>query len=163
MAERAAHLQRHAELDQRLVAATRGIHLLATVSWPAAAELEFVAAWKAARARLPAIAYPACDHAATRAELREIHAAADPSHPVGDYVRRTTTHRHHPVGTCTMGVGPNAVVDAQLRVRGIEGLRVADASVMPDEPSGNTNVPTIMIGEKAADMLRGRRLPPADI
>ena len=82
---------------------------------------------------------------------------------IADYVRRTTTHRHHPVGTCTMGTGPNAVVDAQLRVRGIEGLRVADASIMPDEPSGNTNVPTIMIGEKAADMLRGRSLPPAEL
>jgi len=82
---------------------------------------------------------------------------------IADHVRRTTTHRHHPVGTCTMGVGPNAVVDAQLRVYGIEALRVADASIMPDEPSGNTNVPTIMIGEKAADMLRGRSLPPAEI
>ena len=82
---------------------------------------------------------------------------------IANYVRRTTTHRHHPVGTCAMGVGPNAVVDAQLRVRGIEGLRVCDASIMPDEPSGNTNVPTIMIGEKAADMLRGRSLPPADV
>ncbi len=49
-----------------------------------------------------------------------------------------------------------AVVDAQLRVHGIENLRVADASVMPDDPSGNTNVPTIMIGEKAADLLRGK-------
>jgi choline dehydrogenase len=82
---------------------------------------------------------------------------------IANYVRRTTTHRHHPVGTCAMGIGPNAVVDAQLRVRGIEGLRVCDASIMPDEPSGNTNVPTIMIGEKAADLLRGRSLPPADV
>ncbi len=55
-----------------------------------------------------------------------------------------------------MGVAgdPGAVVDARLRVHGIENLRVADASVMPDDPSGNTNVPTIMIGEKAADLLR---------
>ena len=82
---------------------------------------------------------------------------------IGDYVRRTTSHRHHPVGTCTMGVGPNAVVDAQLRVHGVEGLRVVDASIMPDEPSGNTNVPTIMIGEKASDMIRGRRLAPAEV
>ncbi len=52
----------------------------------------------------------------------------------------------------------DAVVDARLRVHGIENLRVADASVMPDDPSGNTNVPTIMIGEKASDMIRGREL-----
>jgi choline dehydrogenase len=71
------------------------------------------------------------------------------------HLRRNVEHRHHPLGTCRMGVAgdPGAVVDAQLRVHGIENLRVADASVMPDDPSGNTNVPTIMIGEKAADLL----------
>jgi choline dehydrogenase len=71
------------------------------------------------------------------------------------YLRQNTEHRHHPLGTCRMGVAGDAgaVVDAQLRVHGIENLRVADASVMPDDPSGNTNIPTIMIGEKAADML----------
>jgi choline dehydrogenase len=78
-------------------------------------------------------------------------------------IRQTTEHRHHPLGTCRMGVDEMAVVDAQLRVRGIENLRVADASVMPDDPTGNTNVPTIMIGEKAADLIRGRRLPPAQL
>jgi choline dehydrogenase len=73
-----------------------------------------------------------------------------------DHLRQNIEHRHHPLGTCRMGVArdPGAVVDAKLRVHGIENLRVADASVMPDDPSGNTNVPTIMIGEKAADMLR---------
>jgi choline dehydrogenase len=72
------------------------------------------------------------------------------------HLRRNIEHRHHPLGTCRMGVAgdENAVVDAKLRVHGIENLRVADASVMPDDPSGNTNVPTIMIGEKAADLLR---------
>jgi choline dehydrogenase len=72
------------------------------------------------------------------------------------YLRRTIDLGHHPVATCAMGVDPMAVVDPQLRVHGIEGLRVIDASVMPRVPGGNTNAPTIMIAEKAADLLRGR-------
>ena len=71
------------------------------------------------------------------------------------HLRQNVEHRHHPLGTCRMGVAGDsgAVVDARLRVHGIQNLRVADASVMPDDPTGNTNVPTIMIGEKAADLL----------
>lgn len=76
-------------------------------------------------------------------------------------IRQRAEHRHHAVGTCSMGLGEDAVVDAQLRVHGVENLRVADASVLPDDPSGNTNVPTLMIGEKAADLLKGITLPPA--
>jgi len=70
------------------------------------------------------------------------------------HVRETAQSVHHWVGTCRMGSDPAAVVDDQLRVRGIDGLRVADASIMPVIPSANTNAPSIMVGAKAADMIR---------
>ena len=80
------------------------------------------------------------------------------------YLRRSMELDHHPVGTCAMGINDEAVVDPQLRVRGLTGLRVVDASVMPLVPGGHTNAPTIMVAEKAADMIRGRAAPaPAEV
>jgi choline dehydrogenase len=73
-----------------------------------------------------------------------------------DFVRANATTVWHPVGTCRMGRDRMAVVDPQLRVHGIDRLRVADASIMPTIPSGNTNAPAIMIGEHAADLIRRR-------
>ncbi len=70
------------------------------------------------------------------------------------YVREVCETYHHHAGTCRMGVDEASVVDPELRVRGVDRLRVADASVMPDVVSGNTNAPSIMIGEKAADLVR---------
>jgi choline dehydrogenase len=74
-----------------------------------------------------------------------------------EFARATATTVFHPVGTCAMGRGSQAVVDDQLRVRGVEGLRIADASIMPTITSGNTCAPAIMIGEKAADLIRADR------
>ncbi|HSQ94999.1 MAG TPA: GMC family oxidoreductase N-terminal domain-containing protein [Croceibacterium sp.] len=79
---------------------------------------------------------------------------------IAEHVRKTATHRAHPAGSCRMGADAQAVVDAQLRVRGIDGLRVVDASIMPSLPRGNPNLACMMIGEKAADRILGRVLPP---
>ena len=79
------------------------------------------------------------------------------------FIRATCYVAMHPVGTCAMGMGIESVVDSELKVIGVEGLRVADASVMPTVPGGNTNAPTMMVGEKAADLIRGRSLPRAEV
>jgi choline dehydrogenase len=72
---------------------------------------------------------------------------------MADFLRKRGGISFHPVGTCRMGPDANSVVDERLRVRGVERLRVIDASIMPTIISGNTNAPTIMIGEKGADMI----------
>jgi choline dehydrogenase len=69
------------------------------------------------------------------------------------FLHRSCMSYFHPAGTCAMGSGEEAVVDAELRVRGVKGLRIADASVMPTIPSANTNAPSIMIGEFASRLL----------
>ena len=80
--------------------------------------------------------------------------ASDSDADILDFVQRRAHTVFHPVGTCAMG----AVVDSELRVHGVDGLRVVDASVMPTVPRGNINAATIMVAEKAADVIRG--LPP---
>lgn len=79
--------------------------------------------------------------------------ASDDYDAVLNWARDNAVTIYHPAGTCKMGKGPEAVVDARLRVHGIEGLRVADCSIMPDLISGNTNAPTLVIAEKASQMI----------
>ena len=81
-------------------------------------------------------------------------AAAQTDEQIGQFIRNYADTIYHPVGSCRMGPGPLDVVDAQLRVHGMQGLRVVDASVMPRIVGGNTNAPVIMMAEKAVDMIR---------
>jgi len=81
-------------------------------------------------------------------------AAARSDEQIEEFIRQHADTVYHPVGSCRMGTGPLDVVDANLLVHGLQGLRVVDASIMPSIVSGNTNAPTIMIAEKAADLIR---------
>ncbi|HMJ72489.1 MAG TPA: GMC family oxidoreductase N-terminal domain-containing protein [Solirubrobacterales bacterium] len=91
---------------------------------------------------------------------RELFPGADigSDEDLADDLRRRVELLYHPVGTCRMGADEDAVVDPELRVRGVDGLRVVDASVMPIIPSGNTNAPTIAVAERAADLIAGKPL-----
>lgn len=87
-------------------------------------------------------------------------AGAEGDAALGAYVRSHAETIYHPTSTAAMGGSDDAVCDPQLRVRGVDGLRVVDASVLPDVPRGNTNAPVIMVAEKAVDLLRGVSTPP---
>jgi choline dehydrogenase-like flavoprotein len=78
------------------------------------------------------------------------------------YIRRTAITAHHPCGTCPMGTTPESVLDPELKVRGVEGLRVVDASAMPDIVSAHINACVLMLAEKASDMIRGKPALPAE-
>ncbi len=78
-------------------------------------------------------------------------------HDLADYIRATAETLYHPAGTCRMGSDAESVVDAQLRVRGTQNLRVVDASVMPRIIRGHTHAPTVMIAERASDLVRAAR------
>ena len=83
---------------------------------------------------------------------------------IDDWIRNTVITVNHPLGTCAMGRGPNAVLDPDLKVRGIEGLRVVDAAALPDMPSAHINAIVMMLAERASDLIRGRQpLAPSNL
>jgi choline dehydrogenase len=91
-----------------------------------------------------------------RGEEIQPGADAETDEEIAEHIRETAQTNYHPVGTCKMGDDERAVVDDRLRVHGVDGLRVVDASIMPTIVGGNTNAPTIAIAERAADLIRGR-------
>jgi choline dehydrogenase len=97
------------------------------------------------------------------ADERMPGAAAQSDDEIDAFVRETCYVGMHPTSTCAMGASQSSVVDNECRVIDVEGLRVVDASVMPTVPGGNTNIPVIMVAEKAADLIRGKVLPAAEL
>ncbi|MCX7676917.1 MAG: GMC family oxidoreductase N-terminal domain-containing protein [Alteraurantiacibacter sp.] len=96
-------------------------------------------------------------------EERAPSAGAESDDELDALIRETCYVGMHPTSTCAMAMGERSVVDEQCRVIGVDGLRVVDASIMPTVPGGNTAIPVTMVAEKAADMIRGRQLPPAEL
>jgi choline dehydrogenase-like flavoprotein len=86
-----------------------------------------------------------------------VSASARSDEQIADFVRQHADTIYHPVGSCRMGPGAMDVVDTSLQVHGLQGLRVVDASIMPRIVAGNTNAPTIMIAEKASDLIKASR------
>jgi len=76
---------------------------------------------------------------------------------IDDWIRNNVITVNHPLGTCAMGDGPDAVLDPDLKVRGTEGLRVVDAAALPDMPSAHINAIVMMLAERASDLIRGRQ------
>jgi choline dehydrogenase-like flavoprotein len=95
------------------------------------------------------------------AQIAHSAPASDSDADIEAHIRAMGQTLYHPTSTCRMGVDDLAVTDPELRVRGVEGLRVVDASIFPSVPRGNTNAPTIAVAEKAADLIRGRAAPTA--
>ncbi|MBB5209224.1 flavohemoglobin expression-modulating QEGLA motif protein [Chiayiivirga flava] len=119
-----ATLDRIADLDRRLVAAVRGIKLLTAVSWPATTQQEFLAAHRRGNAALPVVSYPKLEFSAVREELDAIDAAADPQHPLGDYLHRTT--ESYRIATWLLeSLGTAGVVEPSIRLFGKPGDRLA--------------------------------------
>jgi choline dehydrogenase len=145
--------------------ASRGSVTLATAdpATPPVIDVNFLSCDADVRAMLAAV--DLCREMGAADAFRPFRAREVMPGPLGraemiDFVRNAASTYFHPTSTCRMGPSPDCVVDHELRVHGIDGLRVADASIMPDVTSGNTNAPSIMIGEKVAEMITGRFTQP---
>lgn len=128
MADDAAALERFTELDRRLVATVKGIKLLGAVSWPAAMQVQFLEGWRRGNPVLPQVEYAHADFTRTRSDLDEILAAADPAHPIGDYLRRTT--QSWLIATELLdAAGTMGVTEHSVRLFGRPGDRLPGGSV----------------------------------
>lgn len=117
------HLEHHAELDRRLVAAVKGIRMLGSLSWPASAQETFLRAWKRGNVSLPKIEYAKPDYSTHRAAIQDVHDSADPAHPVGDYIRRSAESWR--IATELLeAIGTPALAEHSIRLFGRPGHKV---------------------------------------